>query len=170
MLVLEKIRQHKPLNRQAERHAREGVSLAPSTVADRGPRRLHRAEAAASADRVTRIRRRALARRRHPRCRCSPTARPPFGGGAPPAHERGEELGGSGWFGLVGPGDLPRSIVEIYSTLKDGYSEKRDINCSHRADLTLRTRITSSSRRDCIVGRLLAEGRLRLGLVEGARC
>ena len=34
MLLFEKFGQHQPLNRQAERYAREGVELSLSTLAD----------------------------------------------------------------------------------------------------------------------------------------
>lgn len=34
MILFEKFGQHQPLNRQAERHAREGVDLSPATLAD----------------------------------------------------------------------------------------------------------------------------------------
>jgi transposase len=34
MIVFEKFGQHQPLNRQAERYAREGVPMSPSTLAD----------------------------------------------------------------------------------------------------------------------------------------
>jgi transposase len=66
MLLFEKYGQHQPLNRQAERFAREGVPLSTSTLADQvggGAR----ADADLSPDRGPCPRRRAIARRRHDR-------------------------------------------------------------------------------------------------------
>ena len=45
MLLFEKFGQHQPLNRQAERYAREGVPLSVSTLADQVGRRRRRADA-----------------------------------------------------------------------------------------------------------------------------
>src|SRR6266436_840451 len=65
MILFEKFGQHQPLNRQAERYAREGVPLSLSTLADQG-RRLHGgAGTVVQAPRGLCAERRAIARRRH---------------------------------------------------------------------------------------------------------
>ena len=97
MLLFEKFGQHQPLNRQAERYAREGVPLSLSTLADQVG-----AGCAALEPLLRRVeapcpRRRAAARRRHHgagagqgqdrhrRCWVYVRDDRPFGGGAPPA-------------------------------------------------------------------------------------
>ena len=63
MLVFEKFGQHQPLNRQAERFAREGVELSLSTLADLIGARDGRAGANPRADRTACLGRRTSARR-----------------------------------------------------------------------------------------------------------
>ena len=65
MLLFEKFGQHQPLNRQAERYAREGVPLSLSTLADQVGAGCAVAGAASAPHRAPRLRRRAAARRRH---------------------------------------------------------------------------------------------------------
>ena len=63
MIVFEKFGQHQPLNRQADRYAREGVELSLSTLADQVGAVTEFADAAACADRGACDGRRAIARR-----------------------------------------------------------------------------------------------------------
>ena len=65
-ILFEKFGQHQPLNRQAERYAREGVELSLSTLADQVGACTAALGAAARPDRRARAGRRAAARRRHP--------------------------------------------------------------------------------------------------------
>ena len=75
MILFEKFGQHQPLNRQAERYAREGVELSLSTLADQvGACAVALAPLHALIEAHVLVAERLMATTR--RCRCSPMARP----------------------------------------------------------------------------------------------
>jgi len=134
MILFEKFGQHQPLNRQAERYAREGVPLSLSTLADqvggccaalapllrRIERHVFAAERLHSDDTTVPV----LAKGKTDAGRCWVYVRDdrPFGGPAPPAamfyysHDRG--------------GDHPRAHLDGYAGIfqADGYAKLYEAN------------------------------------------